>query len=44
MHMGMTAMSEKVLDAFAVAHPFLDVTGDVVPAWLNCGGLSRPEP
>jgi len=35
MHMGMTAMSEKVLDAFAMAHPFLDVTGDVVIAWLE---------
>ncbi len=35
MHMGMTAMSEKVLDAFAMAHPFLDVTGDVCLAWLE---------
>ena len=35
MHMGMTAMSEKVLDAFAMAHPFLDVTGDVVMAWME---------
>lgn len=35
MHMGMTAMSEKVMDAFAVAHPFLDITGDVVMAWLE---------
>jgi len=35
MHMGMTAMSEKVLDAFAMAHPFLDVTGDVCMAWLE---------
>ncbi|OQY52514.1 MAG: acyl-CoA dehydrogenase [Desulfobacteraceae bacterium 4572_89] len=35
MHMGMTAMSEKVLDAFATAHPFLDVTGDVCLAWLE---------
>jgi len=35
MHMGMTAMSEKVLDAFAMAHPFLDVAGDVVMAWLE---------
>jgi len=35
MHMGMTAMSEKVLDAFATAHPFLDVTGDVCIAWLE---------
>lgn len=35
MHMGTTAMSEKVLDAFATAHPFLDVTGDVCLAWLE---------
>ncbi len=35
MHMGMTAMSEKVLDAFAMAHPFLDATGDVCLAWLE---------
>lgn len=35
MHMGMTAMSEKVLDAFAIAHPFLNVTGDVCLAWLE---------
>ncbi len=34
MHMGKTAMSEKVLDAFAFAHPFLDVAGDVVMAWM----------
>ncbi|MEA1968168.1 MAG: acyl-CoA dehydrogenase [Thermodesulfobacteriota bacterium] len=35
MHMGTTAMSEKVLDAFAVAHPFLDATGDVCIAWME---------
>lgn len=35
MHMGMTAMSEKVLDAFATAHPFLDVIGDVCMAWIE---------
>ncbi len=34
MHMGKTAMSEKVLTAFAFAHPFLEVTGDVVMAWM----------
>ena len=34
MHMGMTAMSEQVLNAFAAAHPFLNVTGDVIMAWL----------
>ena len=35
MHMGMTAMSEKFMDAFASAHPFLDVVGDVCIAWLE---------
>ncbi len=35
MHMGMTAMSEKALEAFSTAHPFLDVTGDICMAWLE---------
>ena len=35
MHMGQTAMSEKVLNAFAYAHPFMDVVGDVVMAWMH---------
>lgn len=34
MHMGKTAMSAKVLDAFAFAYPFMDVMGDVVMAWM----------
>ncbi len=34
LHMGQTAMSEKVLSAFANAHPFLDATGDVMMAWM----------
>ncbi len=33
MHMGATAMSEKVLHAFAHAHPFMEVCGDVAMAW-----------
>ncbi len=33
-HMGQTAMSPKVLNAFANAHPFQDATGDVVLAWM----------
>jgi alkylation response protein AidB-like acyl-CoA dehydrogenase len=33
MHIGATAMSEKVLNAFAHAHPFLEVCGDVAVAW-----------
>ena len=35
MHMGMTAMSDQVLNAFAAAHPFLDATGDVIMAWFH---------
>ena len=35
LHLGQTAMSPKVLYAFAYAHPFLDVSGDVVLAWLH---------
>jgi hypothetical protein len=34
MHMGATAMSPKVLEAFSFAHPFMMVTGDVVMAWM----------
>jgi len=35
MAIGKTAMSEKVLDAFGSATPFLEVTGDVVMAWMH---------
>jgi hypothetical protein len=34
LHMGQTAMSEKVLNAFCFAHPFQDVCGDVILAWM----------
>jgi len=34
LHMGMTAMSPKVMNAFAFAHPFMEVSGDVVMAWM----------
>ncbi|PID77801.1 MAG: acyl-CoA dehydrogenase [Deltaproteobacteria bacterium] len=34
MHLGKTAMSEKVKTAFAHAHPFMEVTGDVCAAWM----------
>jgi len=33
-HMGTTAMSPNVLSAFAFAHPFMEVCGDVVMAWM----------
>ncbi|WP_022663672.1 acyl-CoA dehydrogenase [Desulfospira joergensenii] len=44
MHMGMTAMSEKVLNAFSVAHPFLDVTGDVCMAWMELWRAVTAQP
>ncbi|ACN17967.1 Acd17 [Desulforapulum autotrophicum HRM2] len=34
MTMGQTAMSPKVLNAFANAHPFQDAAGDVAVAWM----------
>lgn len=34
LHIGQTAMSPQVLTAFANAYPFMEVTGDVVMAWL----------
>ncbi len=34
LHMGQTAMSAKVLNAFANAHPFQDATGDTTMAWM----------
>ena len=35
MHMGKTAMSDKILDAFAEATPFQEAAGDVVMGWLH---------
>ena len=34
LHLGQTAMSPKILHAFANAHPFQDAVGDVVMAWM----------
>jgi alkylation response protein AidB-like acyl-CoA dehydrogenase len=34
MHLGATAMSPKVMDAFSFAHPFMEASGDVVMAWM----------
>ena len=34
MTLGATAMSPKVMSAFAFAHPFLEASGDVVMAWM----------
>jgi alkylation response protein AidB-like acyl-CoA dehydrogenase len=33
-HMGKTAMSFKALNAFAFAYPFMEVSGDMVMAWM----------
>jgi alkylation response protein AidB-like acyl-CoA dehydrogenase len=35
LHMGTTAMSPKVLVAFSLATPFLEVMGDVILAWMH---------
>ena len=34
LHLGATAGSQKVLDAFAFAYPFMEVSGDVILAWF----------
>jgi alkylation response protein AidB-like acyl-CoA dehydrogenase len=34
LNLGATAMSPKVLNAFAFAHPFMEAAGDVVIAWM----------
>ena len=34
LHMGTMAMSPKVVNAFAFAYPFMEVTGDVVMSWM----------
>ncbi len=33
-HLGQTAASSRLAAAFAHAHPFLDVMGDVIMAWM----------
>ncbi|MFP4668202.1 MAG: acyl-CoA dehydrogenase [Desulfobacterales bacterium] len=33
--LGKAAASDNILNAFAFAHPFLDVTGDVTVAWMH---------
>lgn len=35
LHLGTTAMSPKLSEAFAYAKPFLDVVGDVILAWMH---------
>ena len=33
-NLGQTVRSENIMNAFANAHPFLDVTGDTIMAWM----------
>ncbi len=41
---GQRARSEKALNAYAFAHPFLEVTGDVTFAWLHLWRASIAAP
>jgi hypothetical protein len=41
---GRTAMSPKVLTAFAYAKPFLDITGEVVMAWMHLWRAVAAQP
>lgn len=34
LYLAKTAMSDNIMNAFAFAHPFLDVTGDLTMAWM----------
>ena len=34
MHLGKTAMSEKVMHAFSYAYPLMEVFGDVMLSWM----------
>jgi alkylation response protein AidB-like acyl-CoA dehydrogenase len=34
LHIGSTAFSDKILNAFAFAYPFMEVIGDVVTSWM----------
>lgn len=42
--LGQTAMSPKVLTAFAFAKPFLDITGEVVMAWMHLWRAVAAQP
>lgn len=44
MHIGMTAMSPKVLVAVSFASPFLEVLGDVIMAWMQLWRASLAAP
>lgn len=34
LHMEKTVKSEKIMNAYAVAYPFMEITGDTVTAWM----------
>ena len=34
LHIGTTALSDKVMNAFGFASPFMEVTGDVIMSWM----------
>jgi len=42
--LGQTAMSPRVLTAFAYAKPFLDITGEVVMAWMHLWRALAAQP
>jgi len=44
LEIGSRARSEKVLNAYAFAHPFLEVTGDVTFAWMHLWRASVAAP
>jgi hypothetical protein len=41
---GQRARSDKILNAYAFAHPFLEVTGDVTFAWMHLWRASIAAP
>jgi alkylation response protein AidB-like acyl-CoA dehydrogenase len=43
--MGLRSRSDRVLNAYAFAHPFLEVTGDVTFAWMHLwrAGIASPK-
>lgn len=43
-HMGATAMSSRLLDAFAFASPFLEVMGDVIMGWMHLWRMQIAQP
>ncbi|MGD9260825.1 MAG: acyl-CoA dehydrogenase C-terminal domain-containing protein, partial [Desulfobacterales bacterium] len=43
-HLGNTVLSPEVKVAFAYAHPFLEVVGDVIMAWMHLWRASVAAP